>query len=229
MINLQDRCQECQYQRYRDPGSQIRQLHNFFDVIAHPVIISSPHAVGHHRHHGKADGVSGDVLHINQRMSNGVGRNGRLFKVYKFRSMKNGADRLEEMLTPEELAEYSKEYKLQNDPRISKLGGFLRRSSLDELPQLWNIIRGEMSLVGPRPLLPSELTGNYTPEERQKLMSVAPGLTGYWQAMSRNESSYATGERQKQELYYIGRVSFWMDVKIILMTVKRVITGKGAV
>lgn len=158
-----------------------------------------------------------------------VGRNGRLFKLYKFRSMKKGADRLEEMLSPEELAEYSKEYKLKNDPRVSKLGSFLRKSSLDELPQLWNIIRGDMSLVGPRPLLPSELTGNYTPEERQKLMSVAPGLTGYWQAMSRNESSYATGERQKQELYYIGRVSFWMDVKIILMTVERVITGKGAV
>lgn len=158
-----------------------------------------------------------------------VGRNGRLFKLYKFRSMKNGADRLEEMLTPEELAEYSKEYKLQNDPRVSKLGSFLRKSSLDELPQLWNIIRGDMSLVGPRPLLPSELTGNYTPEERQMLMSVAPGLTGYWQAVARNESSYVTGQRQKQELYYIGRVSFWMDVKIILMTVKRVITGKGAV
>lgn len=158
-----------------------------------------------------------------------VGRNGRLFKLYKFRSMKNGADRLEEMLSPEELAEYSKEYKLKNDPRVSKLGGFLRKSSLDELPQLWNIIRGDMSLVGPRPLLPSELTGNYTPEERQMLMSVAPGLTGYWQAVARNESSYATGERQKQELYYIGRISFWMDVKIILMTVKRVITGKGAV
>lgn len=158
-----------------------------------------------------------------------VGRNGRLFKLYKFRSMKKGADRLEEMLSPEELAEYSKEYKLKNDPRVSKLGSFLRKSSLDELPQLWNIIRGDMSLVGPRPLLPSELTGNYTPEERQMLMSVAPGLTGYWQAVARNESSYATGERQKQELYYIGRVSFWMDVKIILMTVKRVITGKGAV
>ena len=158
-----------------------------------------------------------------------VGRNGRLFKLYKFRSMKNGADRLEEMLSPEELAEYSKEYKLKNDPRVSKLGSFLRKSSLDELPQLWNIIRGDMSLVGPRPLLPSELTGNYTPEERQMLMSVAPGLTGYWQAVARNESSYATGKRQEQELYYIGRVSFWMDVKIILMTVKRVITGKGAV
>lgn len=158
-----------------------------------------------------------------------VGRNGRLFKVYKFRSMKKGAERLEEMLSPEELAEYKKEYKLQNDPRVSKLGNFLRRSSIDELPQLWNIIRGDMSLVGPRPLLPSELTSNYTPEERQMLMSVAPGLTGYWQAMSRNESSYVTGERQKQELYYIGRISFWMDVKIILMTVKRVLTGKGAV
>ena len=158
-----------------------------------------------------------------------VGRNGRLFKVYKFRSMKNGADRLEDSLSPEELEEYRKEYKLQNDPRVSKLGNFLRRSSMDELPQLWNIIRGDMSLVGPRPLLPSELTSNYTPEERQMLMSVAPGLTGYWQAVARNESSYVTGERQKQELYYIGRVSFWMDVKIILMTVERVLTGKGAV
>lgn len=158
-----------------------------------------------------------------------VGRNGRLFKVYKFRSMKLGADRLEDSLSPEELAEYKREYKLQNDPRVSKFGNFLRRSSMDELPQLWNIVRGDMSLVGPRPLLPSELTTNYTPEERQMLMSVAPGLTGYWQAVARNESSYATGTRQKQELYYIGRVSFWMDVKIILMTVKRVLTGKGAV
>ena len=158
-----------------------------------------------------------------------VGRNGHLFKLYKFRSMKVGADKLEDILTPEELAAYRKEYKLLNDPRITKLGNFLRKSSLDELPQLWNIIRGDMSLVGPRPLLPSELTGNYTPEERQLLMSVQPGLTGYWQAMSRNESSYVTGERQVQELYYIGRVSFMMDMKIILKTVERVITGKGAV
>lgn len=158
-----------------------------------------------------------------------VGRNGRLFRLYKFRSMKVGADKLEDILTPEELELYRKEYKLQNDPRITKLGNFLRKSSLDELPQLWNIIRGDMSLVGPRPLLPSELTGNYTPEERQQLMSMQPGLTGYWQAMSRNESSYATGERQRQELYYVGRVSFGMDMKIIFKTVERVITGKGAV
>ena len=158
-----------------------------------------------------------------------VGRNGRLFRLYKFRSMKVGAERLEDILSPEDLELYRQEYKLQNDPRVTKLGNFLRKSSLDELPQLWNIIRGDMSLVGPRPLLPSELTGNYTPEERQQLMSMQPGLTGYWQAMSRNESSYVTGERQRQELYYVGRVSFKMDMKIIFMTVKRVITGKGAV
>ena len=158
-----------------------------------------------------------------------VGKDGHLFSVYKFRSMKMGAERLEDFLTPEELAEYRKEYKLVKDPRVSKVGGFLRKSSLDELPQMLNIIKGDMSLVGPRPLLESELIGNYTPEEREWLLSVRPGLTGYWQAMSRNESSYISGRRQQQELYYIGRVSFCMDVKIVFMTVKRVFSGKGAV
>ncbi len=158
-----------------------------------------------------------------------VGRGGKPFRVYKFRSMKPGAERLEDFLTPEELAEYRKEYKLVKDPRVSKVGSFLRKSSLDELPQMLNIIKGDMSLVGPRPLLESELRGNYTDEQRQQLLSVRPGLTGYWQAMSRNESSYITGQRQQQELYYIGRVSFLMDVKIAFMTVKRVFSGKGAV
>ena len=158
-----------------------------------------------------------------------VGKDGHLFSVYKFRSMKLGAERLEDFLTPEELAEYKKEYKLHHDPRITPIGNFLRKSSIDELPQLWNILRGDMSLVGPRPLLESELIGNYTPEERERLLSVRPGLTGYWQAMSRNESSYITGERQQQELYYIDRVSLGMDVKILFMTVKRVFSGKGAV
>lgn len=158
-----------------------------------------------------------------------VGRGGRLFAVYKFRSMKMNAERLEDFLTPEELAEYKKEYKLLHDPRITPIGNFLRKSSIDELPQLWNILRGDMSLVGPRPLLESELRGNYTPEEQVRLLSVRPGLTGYWQAVSRNESSYITGERQQQELYYIDRVSLGMDIKILIMTVKRVFSGKGAV
>lgn len=158
-----------------------------------------------------------------------VGRGGKRFSVYKFRSMKPNADRLEDFLTPEELAEYRKEFKLARDPRITKIGQFLRKSSLDELPQLWNIFKGDMSLVGPRPLLASELEANYTPEEREQLLSVRPGLTGYWQATSRNESTYQTGERQKQELYYIGRVSLGLDLKILAMTVKRVFSGKGAV
>ena len=158
-----------------------------------------------------------------------VGRGGKPFRVYKFRSMKPGAEKLEDFLTPEELAEYRKEYKLVKDPRVSKVGSFLRKSSLDELPQMLNIIKGDMSLVGPRPLLESELRGNYTTAQREQLLSVRPGLTGYWQAMSRNESSYISGQRQQQELYYIGRVSFIMDIKILFMTVKRVFSGKGAV
>ena len=158
-----------------------------------------------------------------------MGRGGRPFAVYKFRSMKMNAERLEDFLTPEELAEYKKEYKLLHDPRITPIGNFLRKSSIDELPQLWNILRGDMSLVGPRPLLESEVRGNYTPEEQARLLSVRPGLTGYWQAVSRNESSYITGERQQQELYYIDRVSLGMDIKILIMTVKRVFSGKGAV
>lgn len=167
----------------------------------------------------------GPVFYAQQR----VGRYGKPFRVYKFRSMKPGAERLEDFLSPEELAEYRKEYKLVKDPRVSKVGNILRKTSLDELPQLVNIIKGDMSLVGPRPLLESELAGNYTPEQRQQLLSVRPGLTGYWQAVSRNESSYITGERQQQELYYIGRVSFLMDFKIVCMTVKRVFSRKGAV
>ncbi|MBQ8752603.1 MAG: sugar transferase [Clostridia bacterium] len=158
-----------------------------------------------------------------------VGRGGHTFSLYKFRTMKPGADRLENFLTPEQIERYRREYKLDPDPRITRLGHFLRKSSLDELPQLFNILRGDMSIVGPRPLQVPELAVNYTPEEQKRLLSVRPGLTGYWQASSRNESTYSTGERQRRELYYIGRTTFWMDVKIVFMTVRRVVSGKGAV
>ena len=167
----------------------------------------------------------GPALYRQQR----IGRQGMPFYLLKFRSMKPGAERLEDFLTPEELAEYRKEYKLVHDPRVSPIGMHLRRSSLDELPQLINVLRGEMSLVGPRPLLATELLGNYTPEERERLLSVRTGITGYWQATSRNESSYKSGERQRQELYYIGRVGFRMDLSILFRTVSRVFSGKGAV
>lgn len=169
-----------------------------------------------------------------------IGKRGKEFKLYKFRSMKKGADRLEDMLTPEQLDEYLKEYKLRDDPRLIGykkagdgsrcFGAKLRRSSLDELPQiLMNIcIFGNMSLVGPRPILNDELKTYYTEEEQKLVRSVKPGLTGYWQAYARNNATYESGERQKMELYYIENRSIWMDIKIIFKTVSSVLKGRGA-
>lgn len=167
---------------------------------------------------------SGDVFYSQPR----IGRTGRIIKVYKFRSMKMNADSLEDMLTPEEYALYKKEYKLDNDPRITKVGSFLRKSSLDELPQLISIFKGDMSFVGPRPVLANELEDNYTPFQIQILNSVKPGLTGYWQAYARNNVGYKNFERQKMELFYCRKRSFMFDLKIICKTFLSVLTGNGA-
>lgn len=169
-----------------------------------------------------------------------VGRNGAAIKVCKFRSMKRGADDLEKMLTPEQIAEYKREYKLNDDPRLigykktgdgcKCFGAKIRRMSMDELPQIfWNIlIKGDMSVVGPRPVLQRELEENYTPEERKLLLSVKPGLTGYWQAYARNCIGYTNGERQKMELFYVHNRSFLLDIKIIFKTFGAVLIGRGA-
>lgn len=169
-----------------------------------------------------------------------VGQNGKELKVAKLRSMKKGADNLEKMLTPEQLEEYRREYKLSDDPRLigykkpgdsgKCFGGFIRKASLDELPQIvWNIcIKGNMSVVGPRPILQSELEENYTPEQQTMLLSVKPGLTGYWQAYARNNATYETGERQRMELYYVQNQSLWLDIKILFATVGAVIGKRGA-
>ena len=169
-----------------------------------------------------------------------VGRNGKLLPVYKFRSMKKGADNLEKMLTPEQLAEYKKEYKLKDDPRLigyknpgdghKCFGAKIRRMSLDELPQIMMniLIRGDMSVVGPRPVIESELKENYTPEEQKLLLSVKPGLTGYWQAYARNNVGYENGERQKMELFYVHNRSFLLDMKILFKTVFAVLMRNGA-
>lgn len=158
---------------------------------------------------------------------NRVGMNGKKLGIYKFRSMKLHADRLEDMLTKEQLEQYHREFKIDNDPRITKIGDVLRRTSLDELPQLLNIIKGELSVVGPRPIVEKELD-QYTEEQRAKFLSVKPGLTGYWQAYARNNATYATGERQKMELYYVDHASMWLDIKIIFKTVVSVIKKEGA-
>lgn len=155
-----------------------------------------------------------------------VGRYGKPIKVYKFRSMKTGADRLEDMLTPEELEEYKKNFKLKRDPRITRVGSFLRRTSLDELPQLLNILGGSLSLVGPRPVLQEE-TELYG-EDRDLLLSVKPGLTGLWQASGRSNITYEDGARQAMELRYVRERGFLMDIKILFMTVGAVLRMDGA-
>ena len=168
-----------------------------------------------------------------------VGKNGKTIYLAKLRTMRKGADDLETMLTPEQLAEYRREYKLEDDPRLigykkpgdgkTCFGARLRQWSLDETPQIiWNVlIKGDMSIVGPRPILRSELEENYTPEEQALLLSVKPGLTGYWQAYARNEAKYANGKRQHMELKYIHSRSLWLDLKILFATVKAVVKRNG--
>lgn len=155
-----------------------------------------------------------------------MGKNGKEFKIYKFQTMVTGAVSLEEMLSPDEYEEFKKNYKLQKDPRITKLGSILRKTSIDELPQLFNILKGDMSFVGPRPILreETELYGN----DKAALLSVRPGLTGLWQACGRNNIDYESGQRQKMELYYIAHKNLWLDIKIMFMTVKAAVSMDGA-
>lgn len=171
-----------------------------------------------------------------------VGKKGKTLKIWKFRSMKKGADVLEKMLTPEQLEEYKREFKLDDDPRLigykkegdgkngKCFGAKIRRTSIDELPQiLFNIcILGNMSVVGPRPMLDEELDKYYTPEQKELLLTAKPGLTGYWQAYARNNATYVSGERQKMELYYIEHRSMWLDIKIIFKTFIGVLKHTGA-
>lgn len=154
-----------------------------------------------------------------------VGKDGKEIFLYKFRSMKKDADDLENMLTPEQLEIFKTEFKIENDPRITKVGNVLRKTSLDELPQLLNILRGELSIIGPRPIVEEELE-NYG-EDADKFLSVKPGLTGYWQAYARNDAVYASGERQKMELYYVDNRSLWFDIKIFFKTFSSVLKKTG--
>lgn len=156
-----------------------------------------------------------------------VGKNGKTIYIPKFRSMKKNADKLEDMLTPEQLEKYKTEYKIDNDPRITKLGAFLRKTSLDELPNIWAIFTGSISVIGPRPIMRSEAQEKYG-NDMEKLLSVKPGMIGWWAANGRNNSTYTTGERQKLELYYVDHCSFWLDVKIIFKTIGGVIKRTGA-
>lgn len=152
-----------------------------------------------------------------------VGRHGKEFKMYKFRSMRVDAEDLLEKLLAKNQVD-GPMFKMKDDPRISRVGKFLRKYSLDELPQLFNVLIGNMSLVGPRPPLPREVA-KYTDYDKQRLY-VTPGCTGLWQATERNNVGFAG--MVKLDLEYIQNASWWLDLKIIFMTVKIIIVPNGA-
>jgi Undecaprenyl-phosphate galactose phosphotransferase WbaP len=156
-----------------------------------------------------------------------IGRNGQGFDCLKFRSMVPDADRvLRELLErhPELKAEWLRDHKLRDDPRITAVGRFLRRTSLDELPQLWNVIRGEMSLVGPRPVVREELLryGRHL----HRYLAAKPGVTGLWQVTGRNDTDYR--RRVVLDVYYVRRQTIILDLYILLKTTHVVLGGNGA-
>ena len=156
-----------------------------------------------------------------------VGRDGELFRCLKFRSMYRDADRmLKELLEsdPQARADWDRDQKLGNDPRITPVGHFLRKTSLDELPQLFNVLRGEMSLVGPRPITTGELTRYGA--ARWHYLSVQPGMTGLWQVSGRNNTTY--DERVALDRRYVEARSFRLDLSILVRTIKVVVARDGA-
>lgn len=162
----------------------------------------------------------GPVFFLHRR----VGYHGRPVYLIKFRSMVDGAEQMISDFTPEQQAEWEDNFKLEDDKRVTRVGKILRRTSLDELPQLLNIIAGSMSIVGPRPVVERELE-KYG-KNKDKFLSMKPGLTGFWASHGRSNTTYE--HRMMLELYYIDHASLWLDLKIMIKTVFCVISGDGA-
>lgn len=153
-----------------------------------------------------------------------VGYRGKQFPMYKFRSMVVNAEALKSQLHTQNEMEGGVTFKMKNDPRITKVGAFIRKYSIDELPQFWNVFVGDMSVVGPRPALPREVA-EYTPEDRQRLLA-KPGITCLWQVGGRSEIDFAGQVRLDVE--YIRSSSLWTDLKLLFLTIPAVLAGKGA-
>jgi lipopolysaccharide/colanic/teichoic acid biosynthesis glycosyltransferase len=160
------------------------------------------------------------VLYVQQR----VGINGRIFNFYKFRSMRRGADRLKEQLLARNESADGVIFKMKKDPRITRIGQFLRRFSIDEMPQFFNVLSGDLSLVGPRPPLPSEVA-QYTLADRRRL-HVKPGLTCLWQIGGRSDIPFE--QQVRLDMEYINSRSIWQDIRIMLKTIPAVLFGRGA-
>ena len=162
----------------------------------------------------------GSVFFIHER----IGFQGKKFKLIKFRTMVDNAEDMIAAFTPEQKKAWEENFKLKDDPRITKIGKFLRKTSLDELPQLINILKGDMSFVGPRPIVEDELS--WYGDNKEKLLSVKPGLTGWWAVNGRSDVPYP--ERCDLELYYVDHFSFGLDLKIIIKTFGAIIKKDGA-
>ncbi len=162
----------------------------------------------------------GPVIYKQKRL----GKDGKEFMIYKFRTMVSNAEEVMKNFTPEQKEEFQKFFKLENDPRITRIGNILRKTSLDELPQIFNIIKGDMAIVGPRPVVLKEIEkfGNL----KYEYLSVKPGLTGWWACNGRSITTYE--ERIELEMYYINNLSFKLDVKCLIKTVVAILKREGA-
>lgn len=155
----------------------------------------------------------GSPIFVNTR----VGQYGKPLKVLKLRSMYIDAEsNMEAHLTPEQIKQWETEHKLDDDPRITKVGKLIRATSLDELPQFLNVLAGQMSIVGPRPITREEC--EWFGDDLEEALSVKPGITGWWQVTERNDATWESGRRQELELYYVRNRSMALDMKIFLMT-----------
>lgn len=171
---------------------------------------------------------NGPIFYVHRR----IGKNGKEFNMYKFRTMCNKAhdmikdeETMKRYFTEEQIKEWKENYKIDDDPRITKIGKFLRKTSIDEMPQVINILKGELSIIGPRPVTEEELE-KYE-NNKEKFLSVTPGLTGYWAVNGRSDTDY--NERMKMELYYVDNISLKLDLKIFFKTIITVLKREGAV
>ena len=142
-----------------------------------------------------------------------VGKGGKTIKILKLRSMVSDAGNVQKYLNPEQLHQWEVERKVDDDPRITKIGQFIRKCSIDEMPQFLNVLNGDLSVIGPRPITRAELEQHFSVEEKAELLSVQPGITGLWQATDRNEATFESGLRQQIELRYVQNRCFRMDWK----------------
>ena len=166
----------------------------------------------------------GPVFYTQER----IGKNGKHFRLFKYRTMIVGADEiLEQYLNdnPEAKKEFDANQKLRNDPRITKFGNFLRKTSIDEIPQFVNVLFGQMSVIGPRPVVDREI--ELFGESMPVVTKMKPGITGYWAVNGRSDTTY--DERVAMERYYVEHYTLWLDLKIFFKTIKTIFEGKGAI